>query len=106
MPSTDQPHGKTNEEMNAALADLHATLQELPPDVNKHDRAIVCIAISIELGIDTTSGIIRTLMSLGFHNGHVAAVLKSNTGTNPARYRWSRDHEGRYCNLDVPSTLN
>lgn len=99
MPATDQPHGKTSEEMEAIFADLHAALQGFPPDANKHDRAILCIGICVENGIDTMSSIVSTLMKLSFNNGHVGAVLKNNTGTNPARHLWSRDSDGRYRSL-------
>lgn len=85
--------------------DLHKALDDLPLTANLNDKARLAIGICIENGIDTMNHIVSTLRQLAFDNRHAGAILTSSTGTDPDRYFWSRDKDGRYRNLDKPSTM-
>lgn len=99
MPSTDQPHGKTTEEMDVSYADLCEALKTCPLSENKHQSAILCIGICLENGIGTRAQIVETLTKLGFNHRHLVIMLEQNLGQ-----LWDRDSENRYRLIDQPAS--
>ena len=67
---------------------------------NKNDSVIVLACACIDEKINTGSGIINMLTRLGYNRRHVGAILHHNTGSNPNRFRWTRDETGAYCNTE------
>lgn len=67
--------------------------------VNKNDRCVALITACIWDGIDTGERIIGALVRLGYKPGHVAIIIKHNTGKNPALHRWFIGDEGRHYRL-------
>lgn len=96
---------KTDEELAAIFNDIREALRRFPANANRNDRARLCIGICIANGIDTMRPIIGMLMKLGFGNRHAGAILMGSTGTDPVLHFWTRDEQGRYSNLDKPSSL-
>lgn len=63
---------------------------------NKHDQVMAGIAACIDNDINTQSWIIGTLKSLGLNPRHVGKMLKDNAGSEPERFWWQRDNDGRF----------
>ena len=74
----------------ARLVELPHNLRELFRDcgTDRNAHAISGIKVSIDEGISTEKGIINMLWRSGLKPGHVAVVLKTGTGDNPARHQW------------------
>lgn len=77
---------------------LFERLRQLVADngPNKNDQAIVAISVCIGERVNTIKAICEVMARLGFKTGHVAAILKSSAGSDPARHHWSRDEAGHY----------
>ena len=100
--STDRsPAGSTDD-----AAAIFGRLRELANQceiggVNRNDAGIALITACIEEGFDTRPRIVGALKALGFDRGHIAILLKEETGADPRRHRWAQDDEGRSrCHLD------
>ncbi len=63
---------------------------------NKNDQAIVVITACIGERVDTMNAICEVMARLGFKTSHVAAILKTSAGSDPARHRWSKSETGHY----------
>lgn len=105
MTANTTPRTFTEAQKAKFYDELHTGLGYLPLDANLNDKAIVAIGICIGNGINTMNHIVGTLARHGFKNGHVGSILSKSTGTDPDRHFWSRDENGRYQNLDKPSTM-
>ena len=68
---------------------------------DKNDSVIVLTYACIDEHINTGSGIINMLTRLGYNPRHIRIILHHNTGSNPSRYRWTRDETGAYWNNDT-----
>lgn len=95
----------TPDEIDALFEELREWLRRLPTGANLNDQVKLCIGICIANGIDSKRHIVGTVKKLGFNNFHIGAIIDNSTGNNPERHLWSLGEDGRYRNLDVPSTV-
>lgn len=95
----------SDEQITVIFEDLRDALRCLPTNANINDRVRLCIGMCIENGIDTKPWIIGMVKRLGFDNRHIGGNIDDCTGIYPGRHLWSLGKDGRYRNLDIPSTL-
>jgi hypothetical protein len=77
---------------------LFERLQRLVTDsgTDRNHQAIVAITVCIGERVDTLKAICEVMARLGFKTSHVAAILKTSTGSDPARHHWSKNEAGHY----------
>ena len=77
---------------------LFERLQRLVTDsgTDRNHQAIVAITVCIGERVDTLKAICEVMARLGFKTSHVAAILKTSTGSDPARHYWSKNEAGHY----------
>lgn len=87
-----------DENVEDVLIELNQMLMELIASgvSNKHDHVIVGIEACIWSGIRTGPKIIQTLSRVGLSSSHIAIILHTEAGSDPARHRWERDNGGYY----------
>ena len=81
---------------NTLFTRLRRLIADCGPSANKNDKVWVAISACIDEGVDTRPQIVGVIKALGFDPRHVAMLLNSATGDNPARHTWKRDTEGHY----------
>lgn len=86
----------TLESTYALFGRLRKLWLDCGPSTNKHDQARILIAACLDEGIVQGPRIVGTLAKLGFNNRHVGKLLTSMSGSDPARYDWSKDEDGEY----------
>ncbi|MCB2051765.1 MAG: hypothetical protein KDE63_10085 [Novosphingobium sp.] len=96
---TIQPSPKDTRAASKLLDELRALNEACASTANKHERAIFLIRACIEHGIVKENQIIGTVANVGFKHGHVASVLKAETGINSENGWWRREPDGTYSNL-------
>ncbi len=81
-------------EWDELLNDLRAVERQC--GANRNDCAAVLISICIDNKIDTMRLILDVLGPFGYDRAHIAIIVKSWTGRNPDRHRWTVDSAGKY----------
>ncbi|MES3047162.1 hypothetical protein [Sphingomonas faeni] len=76
--------------------ELKELLWACAPSADRHQLVTIGIKAFIGEGIDTKGQLIAVLVGQGFKRGHIAHILKHDTGSNADTHEWSENANGQF----------